>query len=82
MTTITPETKPRMASRGSQAPATAAAGRISRAEALAQADLLLSVAAVDALERVVWTFHFNSSRNRPADNQRAMFYSHKEIWYE
>jgi hypothetical protein len=44
--------------------------------------LLLSVAAVGALERVVWTFHFNSSRNRPADNQRAMFYSHKEIWYE
>jgi hypothetical protein len=41
--------------------------------------LLLPVAAVGALERVVWTFYFNSSRNRPADNQRAMFYSHKEI---
>jgi hypothetical protein len=44
MTTIATKTEPRMASRGSQAPATAAAGRISGPEAVPQADL--SIAAV------------------------------------
>jgi hypothetical protein len=60
MTTIA-KTEPRMASRGSQAPATAAAGRIARPEARPQADLSIAASLRWASSRwsVIWTSHFN-----------------------